>query len=420
MRGCVNVILCVLAGVPPSARALAQPPGSRPAAGAEGALRDVRARLRKQFDGYLERPQQYARRVHQECRSFPEGDLFPYVLPAMAQANLAVADPKHRPAGRKRIAQCIDLAIPSVVRRVRPPGGKLQDLRAFGDQATYLGQLNLALGCYRLVGGDDRYEAIHKRLSDVLHAALVERQGRPLESYPSYSWSFDTAPVLVSLALRDRHTGGSQAPEVTRQHLAWLKTHSLDPATGLPRHRCGLRTGRAFGSPRGCDLSMRLALLARIDLPTAKELYRAYVRHFWIERNVVAGFAEWPGGRAGRQDIDSGPVVMGVGMSASGMGIAAATAVGDGPRRRRLCEQLADLRQLLRLTLTPDASGRPSFLGVIPYRPEYVTGFLMGDACLFYAVTWQDWDLTPAGPTTRRSAGGGRPKPGGTRPVPGG
>jgi hypothetical protein len=165
---------------------------------------------------------------------------------------------------------------------------------------------------------------------------------------------------------------------------------------------------------------MRVALLALIDRPAAKELYQAYVKHFWIEREVVAGFAEWPGGRAGRQDIDSGPVLMGVGMSASGMGIAAAAAMDDRPRQRRLCEQLAGLQQLLPLTLKPDATGRPSFLGVIPYRREYVTGFLMGDACLFYAVTWQDWGLRPVEPATRPSPGAGRAEPGTTPPAPGG
>jgi len=57
------------------------------------------------------------------------------------------------------------------------------------------------------------------------------------------------------------------------------------------------------------------------------------------------------------------------------------------------------------MTVRAAPDGRASFLGGIPYRDKYVTGFLMGDACLFYAVTWQDWSARSPAPATNPAGG---------------
>ncbi|KKM23285.1 hypothetical protein LCGC14_1616740 [marine sediment metagenome] len=404
MQGCAVVIVCGFS----AAAGLAADDRAVPAAGGVKVIADVQARLLRAFEDHLDNPRRYAKLVAKQCRMFPEGDLFPYVLPAIAYANLALGDPKRKDLALKRMGQCIDLAIPGVLRRVRPPGGKLEKLRAFNKNATYLGQLNLALGYYRLIGGDDRYDKMHKRISDVLHTALVERQGRPLESYPQYTWPFDTIPCLVSLALYDRHTGLARSDEIARKHLKWVQDKATDPVTGLPVSRADGRTGKAWGRPRGCDLSLRLALLAHIDRPYATKLYRNYVKHFWIDHGAMAGFAEWPGGKGGRQDADSGPIIMGIGMSATGLGIGAAIAMDDRGRLRRLCAQIPDLKQLMAVALRPAGRGAKAIGGMIPYRKECVTGFLFGDACLFYAVTWHPLGASRV-PSRTRHINQGRP-----------
>ena len=54
--------------------------------------------LLKEFEGFLQAPKTFAQRVTGQCKEFPEGDLFPYLLPAMAYGNLAIADPKKKAA----------------------------------------------------------------------------------------------------------------------------------------------------------------------------------------------------------------------------------------------------------------------------------------------------------------------------------
>jgi hypothetical protein len=385
---------------------------SRPAGAADEALRQPRAFLLAEFEGLLARPKQYAAKVAAECRRLPEGDLFPYVLPAMAYTNLAVADPKrHQGRALRRVPQLIDAAIRPVVRRVRPPAGDLLKLRRFNRHAVYLGNLNLALGCHRLIGGDDRYERLHAHLSKLQRDALAARGGRPLESYPDLTWTFDTIPCLVSLRLRDVHTGRTDADELIRRHLAWSVRRATDPQLGLPYSQMPGGRRRRPVSPRGCELSLRIALLAQLDTAHAAALYRHYVRWFWVDAGALAGFAEWPAGRAGGQDLDSGPILLGIGGTATSFGIATTRAMGDVARCHRLARQMPRVKPLLSAMIRAHPKQRRALTlgGLIDPAGPYYSGFLFGDACLFYAVTYTKWErplkaATPkeASPPSRR------------------
>jgi len=376
-------------------------PRRNPAAGIR-ALGEIKRRLTERFNDVLSDPQDYHRKVRRECRDFPEGDLFPYTLPAIAYANLALADAKDRPNALKRMQILLDRAIVAVAGKVRPPGGKLVNLKDYGRHATYLGQLNLALGYYRLISGGGRYDAIHRRISDVLHDALVRAGGRPLESFPSYSWTFDTIPCLVSLKLYDRCTAAPRSNQAIQRHLKWIQANAIHKPTGLPYSRIDRRTGKGSALPRGCELSWRIALMSHLDPERAGAMYRAYVKSFWLDRTLIRGFAEWPGGRSARQDLDSGVVLQGVGMTASGMGLSAARSQNDTVRLAALTGQITNFRTLLSLVVkqSPSAKARMTLGGRVNPDSRYITGFLYGDVCLLYSATWQPWPTRPR-PTTQ-------------------
>jgi len=374
-----------------------------PAADGSKPLTALGKKLATQFDALLADPKSYRGRVSRECRRFPEGDIFPYTLPAIAWANLALSDPDRRKDALEHMPGLLDPAIASTAARVKPPGGKLHRLKSYRNHATYLGQLNLALGYYRLIGGDDRYQTINKTISDVLHKALVELKGRPLESFPTYSWTFDTIAALVSLKIYDHNTGKKRSDTVIRRHLDWMCKRAIHKPTGLPYSRINNATGRGTALPRGCDLSWRIALIAHLDAPLARTMYDAYVKTFWIDRRIVSGFAEWPGGRSGKQDADSGPILMGIGMTASGFGLAAANATGDTRRAERLAGQTVGFKTLMRQIIArqPAARTRLTLGGKIDPSSDYITGFLYGDVCLFYAITWQALPKAKTQPTTK-------------------
>jgi hypothetical protein len=396
--------------------------------------------LAAKFDALLIKPEDFQRKVRQECKRFPEGDLFPYLLPALAYGHLADrTDEAERGPLLAKMAQLIELARPGVEKKTRAPDRDLMKLESYRGEGVYVCQLNMALSAYRMLGGK-RFGDLNDHLSRQIRNALRKRKGAPLKSFATATWPFDTIPCLVSLAWHDRVTGSADSTVVIENHLEWVAKNGTEKATGLPFSRIEKGPQR----PRGCDLSWRVALLAQIAPDRAKKLYRRYVKHFWLERFVAAGFAEWAGGSKGQRnnklcvlgedraaksrrtdagipegtsrrrnteivvrdrlkrasnfcagskgktDHDSGPVFWGIGSAASVLGLAAARAAGDDYRFARIIAQVDKARAAIRELLVRNASADRVLLGgMIPISKGYVTGFLYGDAVLFYAVTYR-------------------------------
>jgi hypothetical protein len=351
-----------------------------------GFARNLERKLRGRFDRYLKDPGAYRLRALEECRGFPEGDLLPFVFPAIGYANDALRHPARAGAARLRVAALIECALPSVIDHVRPPGGRLNQLEDYGRRGVYLGQIALALGCYGLIGGDDRWETIHSRVADVLHEALVAAGGNQLWSFPDITWPFDTVPCLLALRLYDAHRRGTRSSAAIARHLDWVQERATDPLLGLPYSHMPDRPGGKIVAPRGCDLAYRVFLLAHIDAARARRTYDAFRRHFWIERGFLAGFAEWAHGQELGEDVDSGPVVFGLGLAATGFGIGATLCMRDGWRLGRLLMQQSVASSIFS-ALGSKVKDR------YPYDRRYVTGSLMGDASIFAVAGWTPWGL---------------------------
>ena len=337
-------------------------------------------RLREHFDTWLKEPNTYRQRVLRECRVFPEGRIYPFAIPALAYANLALCDAEQRQHSASQMRKLLDLLIPTVVEDINPPGNDLNRLTNYQKEGTRLATLNLTLACYALLSGDGRYNRLHDHVSLLLQRALTEKPEEPLASYPSYTWYFDTMIALVSLDLHDRAHGLAQSRSLIEQHLAWIRLHGTDADTGLPIAYKG-------GLPRGCDLSMQICLLEQVDSPTAHRLYADYVKHHWVDFGFIAGFREWPKSKEDSSlgDVDSGPLILGIGPTATGVGIGAARAVNDTNHLNSLARQLDLLPGAIQVLET---GGQEFFGGQVPISGRYVTGFLYGDAVLFYAITW--------------------------------
>jgi hypothetical protein len=340
------------------------------------------------FASRLESPEAYRQRVTKECQGFPEGDLFPYLFPLHGFIGMARDGYLKKATALAHSEALLRLAIPVVARRLKAPGGQLINLTGTRDQATYLCQLTAALGQYRLLGGREHH-TLHDHLTALLRAALARSHGRPLRSFPSYSWPFDTIPCLASVALHDRATGQDTHVAPVQEFVDWETASGTDPGTGLPFSRVEDGTGCGEIAPRGCDLSLRIVFLSWFAPEWAARVYRLYADAMWHERLLVAGFAEWPDGVEQRSDIDSGPILWGLGSAATALGIGATRASGDTPRCHRLMAQTKVARETVALSV---AQGPVTLAGAIPLRPGYVSGFLFGDAVLFFALA------APVGP----------------------
>jgi hypothetical protein len=348
------------------------------AEGVDGVVADTVARLRRRFDADLADPQRYRKQALADGLNFPEGRIYPFALPAMAYAHLC-ARPGGDAAALATMRGLVDQCVVQVAAELKAPAGDLTRLDGFAKQGTFTTTLALVLTSAALVG-DDRHAAVRDHLIALLVRDLTAKAGAPIDSYPTYTWYFDTIAALAAVQLDDRRRGTAVAVPLLAAHLAWRQANATDPATGLTRAHAG-------APPRGCDLPMQVLLLAHADPVLARTLYDGFARTFWTDQGVIAGFAEWPPGTVRTADIDSGPVLFGVGATATGIGAGAAIAVGDRDRLRRLAASLAALPRIVPLLLSDGSPGKAWF-SALPTDPTRTTGFAYGDCALFYALTW--------------------------------
>ena len=100
---------------------------------------------------------------------------------------------------------------------------------------------------------------------------------------------------------------------------------------GLVPYAGDSRNGTALGPSRGCGNSY-VSLFSPVIWPEqAKKWYELYEKNFWQQGKVMAGFREFPKQMTGKDwyaDVDSGPVIGGIGFAASAFGVGAARVNG--------------------------------------------------------------------------------------------
>jgi hypothetical protein len=203
--------------------------------------------------------------------------------------------------------------------------------RAHGHLA-FLGYANLALSMERRLGGG----APHAALNDAMTEALVRRFAASptalLESYPGETYPADNAAAIASIALHDRAMGADHHAVVER-FLATLRARCTDGASGLLYQRVDSASGAPRDGARASGTAMAAFVLGYAGPDAASPWWPALARQ-WDTVLGFGGVREYPPGAAGQGDVDSGPVLLGLGVSATAFGIASARRAGDAARFR--------------------------------------------------------------------------------------
>jgi hypothetical protein len=103
------------------------------------------------------------------------------------------------------------------------------------------------------------------------------------------------------------------------------------------------RNGTAVDGPRGCALAWSLAFMPNMSEKLSRSQYQMFSRNWAKPIWGMVGLAEWPPGKKGTINTDTGPVFAGIGAAASGIGIAAARANGDYENWYRLLRGLESI-----------------------------------------------------------------------------
>ncbi|MET7337614.1 hypothetical protein [Nonomuraea sp. NPDC005650] len=312
---------------------------------------------------------------------FPEGYFFSYALYGLTWVELGLREPAgERSLALREARWALD--------RLDSPSGRAP----FSPGLTppygvfYRGWSNwLRGGTLSLQPAGLRDPAEVRRFAEdsaAIGAAFDAGASPFLAAYPGQAWPVDSTVAIASLRLHDALLPPRFGGTVER----WLREirGRLDPRTGLLPHRADPRDGEPAEVARGSSQSMIQRFLVDVDPAFAAEQYARF-RDLYVATPLGLGPAvrEYPQGTDGPADVDSGPLPLGVSLSATVVTLGAAQAHGDAP----LASALASYGELAGLPVDT------------PWTKRYAFGLLpVGDAFLAWAKTARPWVSRPPAP----------------------
>jgi hypothetical protein len=229
----------------------------------------------------------------------------------------------------------------------------------------------LGLNSYERSTGDVRYHNLYQGQARGLAAELRAAPYHLADDYPGECYPVDVLWAVVAI----QRALGSEAEPVKQEVLATLDG-VLRTRHGLPAFSVNARTAEIYEAPRGSGNSGILSLAGELDPAVAKRWYAAYARHYWMN-TFVKGFRETPEGGPEVMNVDSGPVLLGMGSVASLFGIGAARANGRFDHASTL-----SLQVLAASWPTPFGLLIPGVMGWLA-----ADGWCFGELALSFALT---------------------------------
>jgi hypothetical protein len=236
---------------------------------------------------------------------------------------------------------------------------------------AYLGYAALALGMARLL--DPGFPPALAREHDALIAAYERRLlASPtglIETYPGEAYPTDVAAVAAAIAVHGRVTHTSHEA-VLRHWAERVRAVQIDRVSGLIVQRMDARTGTPHDAPRGSGTGLAAYFAGFADREIARLLATGVLRHE-STRFGFGGIREYADGHSGRGDVDSGPVLLGISVSATGFALAPARAFGEH-------DAFVELYRTVDLFGLPTSSGE---------RGRFAIGGPIGNALMLALLT---------------------------------
>jgi len=191
---------------------------------------------------------------------------------------------------------------------------------------AYLGYLALALGVLREHDPDTPHAEVHEALIEALVRRVDAAPHGLVETYPGEAYPADMSAVIGAIGQHAELTGTDRADWLA----AWsklLRDQYQDPRSHLLYQALDPHTGEPLDQPRGSGTALAIYFLHWADPELSREL------HVWLNRQCYRfpaglGFGaikEYPPSAAGGYgDVDSGPVILGYGTSATGFALSGA------------------------------------------------------------------------------------------------
>ncbi|MCP4417081.1 MAG: hypothetical protein GY805_10690 [Chloroflexi bacterium] len=151
--------------------------------------------------------------------------------------------------------------------------------------------------------------------SEIIATAVAHSPTPFIPSYSGAAWPVDTFPAMVSLHGYTQLIDGRYEPLIA----GWLADVQtlLDEETELVPHRTDYQTGDLLDGARGTSQVLILRFLAELDPELAHTHYLTFREQYLVTRFGLPGVLEFPPFRPGAGDVDSGPLLADVSLSAT-------------------------------------------------------------------------------------------------------
>jgi len=290
-------------------------------------------------------------------------------------ANLGLRDPaaktQYLDVIDRIVAETLELEARHGMHFFLMPYSKARPYVVQPERSLFLeSEIALMLASRRMLGEKAEYA---KPLADRIRRIEERLRSNPLlamESYPDECWMFDHAVALAAIRLSDALDGTDHSAlfgdwvDVARRKLIHRESGLLLSSFTLD--------GLALDGPEGSTIWLVAHCLQLIDEPFARDQYERARRELG---RTLCGFgyaSEWPASWSGPMDIDSGPIIplLNISAGSSGMAFIGACAFGDQAFVRSLAATLD--------------------FAAFPAREEgrlrYCASNQVGDAALLYAA----------------------------------
>lgn len=320
-------------------------------------------------------PELRLREIRKMRASNAEWDFMARTYLVLALANMALREPGWTDA----CLSIMDTIIDETIRLEHEHGiyyflmdyARVGSFRnAAGRSLFQDGEIALMLAARRMVREREDYRDPMAGRLGLMARQLEESRLLCGESYPDECWMFCNAVAIAALRMGEALDGSDYSAAIG----GWLRSVKgalTDPGTGLLVSSFSL-DGDVYDGPEGSSIWMVAHCLQLVDPEFAADQYRRARRELGRTALGFGWAREWPASWKGPVDVDSGPVIplLGISAGSSGLAIVAAAAFDDGPYLSALLTSLT-------------YGGLPIEEGA---RLRYAASNPVGDAVMLYAL----------------------------------
>lgn len=304
------------------------------------------------------------------------------LMTAIGSAQVAMQHPKSRDEALVILRLAMDRLADPNTRAYDGDAWNQDALRSLGederDHGAFLMYYAFALGMDRLADPDHADAQLFDQVIETLLRRAKKRPVMLLDSYPGETYPVDNAVFIGALGLHAKATGASYDPFLDKWE-ALARSQWIEPKTGLLYQAVDGANGAKRDVARGSGTAAAAYYLSFARPSLSRDLWNALRTHLYRELLGFGLVREFVG--SGRGDVDSGPVIFGLGVSATGFAIGAARAHGD----ERAFSTLYGSAHLMGLPVDGNEAR------------NFVSGGPIGDAILFAMLTAPKMDAAQIG-----------------------